>query len=97
MAGAGFITLAATMSSIHTAPIADFVLLFGFGPFVHEAYVIANLIGNAVAAIGITWWGSAFDTTKARRLPQPISCRDRRASVKTDTGRAQPRPTAVTP
>ena len=47
VAGAGFVTLAATLSSIHTVPVAGLVLLLGVDRFMNEARAVTNLIGNA--------------------------------------------------
>ncbi|WP_419829809.1 C4-dicarboxylate transporter DctA [Methylobacterium sp.] len=65
VAGAGFVTLAATLSSIHTVPVAGLVLLLGVDRFMNEARAVTNLIGNAVATIAVAKWEGAFDLTKA--------------------------------
>ncbi|MDE1148182.1 MAG: cation:dicarboxylase symporter family transporter [Azospirillaceae bacterium] len=65
VAGAGFVTLAATLSSIHVVPVAGLVLLLGVDRFMNEARAVTNLIGNAVATIAIAKWEGAFDATKA--------------------------------
>ncbi len=66
VAGAGFVTLAATLSSIHTVPVAGLVLLLGVDRFMNEARAVTNLIGNGVATIAIAKWDGAFDQQKAR-------------------------------
>jgi aerobic C4-dicarboxylate transport protein len=65
VAGAGFVTLAATLSSIHTVPVAGLVLLLGVDRFMNEARAVTNLIGNGVATIAIAKWDGAFDQQKA--------------------------------
>jgi aerobic C4-dicarboxylate transport protein len=60
VAGAGFVTLAATLSSIHTVPVAGLVLLLGVDRFMTEARAVTNLIGNAVAMIAVAKWDGAF-------------------------------------
>lgn len=65
VAGAGFVTLAATLSSIHTVPVAGLVLLLGVDRFMNEARAVTNLIGNAVATIVVAKWEGAFDLAKA--------------------------------
>lgn len=65
VAGAGFVTLAATLSSIHTVPVAGLVLLLGVDRFMNEARAVTNLIGNAVATIAVAKWEGAFDRAKA--------------------------------
>jgi aerobic C4-dicarboxylate transport protein len=61
VAGAGFVTLAATLSSFHEIPIAGLVLLLGVDRFMNEARAVVNLIGNGVATIAIAKWGGALD------------------------------------
>lgn len=65
VAGAGFITLAATLSTINTVPVAGLVLLLGVDRFMNEARAVTNLIGNAVATIAVAKWEGAFDLAKA--------------------------------
>ncbi|KKX32876.1 C4-dicarboxylate transporter DctA [Rhizobium sp. LC145] len=61
VAGAGFVTLAATLSSFHEIPMAGLVLLLGVDRFMNEARAVVNLIGNGVATIAIAKWGGALD------------------------------------
>jgi aerobic C4-dicarboxylate transport protein len=65
VAGAGFVTLATTLSSIHTVPVTGLVLLLGVDRFMNEARAVTNLIGNGIATIAIAQWEGAFDRTKA--------------------------------
>ena len=65
VAGAGFVTLAATLSSIGTVPVAGLVLLLGVDRFMNEARAVTNLIGNGIATIAIAKWEGAFDRSKA--------------------------------
>lgn len=58
--GGGFVTLAATLSSLDTLPVAGLALLLGVDRFMSEARAITNLIGNAVAAATIAKWENAF-------------------------------------
>lgn len=66
--GAGFITLAATLSSTNTLPVAGLALLLGVDRFMSEARAITNLIGNAVAAIVIAGWEGALDRDRMKRV-----------------------------
>jgi aerobic C4-dicarboxylate transport protein len=61
VAGAGFVTLAATLSSFHAIPVAGLVLLLGVDRFMNEARAVVNLIGNGVATIAIAKWEGALD------------------------------------
>jgi aerobic C4-dicarboxylate transport protein len=68
VAGAGFVTLAATLSSIHTVPVAGLVLLLGVDRFMNEARAVTNLIGNGVATIAIAKWDGAFNWKQAMEV-----------------------------
>ena len=65
VAGAGFVTLAATLSTMHQIPVAGLVLLLGVERFVNAARAMVNIIGNSVAAIVVAKWEGVFDTEKA--------------------------------
>ena len=62
--GGGFITLAATLSSMDVLPVAGLALLLGVDRFMSEARAITNLIGNAVATVVIAKWEGAFDDSE---------------------------------
>jgi len=62
--GGGFITLAATLSSLGTIPVAGITLLLGVDRFMSEARAITNLIGNGVATIVISKWEKELDIEK---------------------------------
>lgn len=49
--GAGFVTLAATLTAVPSVPIEAVALLVGIDRFMSECRAITNLIGNAVATI----------------------------------------------
>ena len=66
--GGGFITLAATLASTPTIPIAGLALLLGVDRFMSEARAITNFIGNGVAAIVVAKWEGALDTDRMRRI-----------------------------
>jgi aerobic C4-dicarboxylate transport protein len=59
--GGGFITLAATLSTIDTLPVAGLALLLGVDRFMSEARAITNLIGNGVATVVVAAWENALD------------------------------------
>ncbi|QHL91353.1 C4-dicarboxylate transporter DctA [Sphingomonas changnyeongensis] len=67
--GAGYVTLAATLSAVDTVPVAGIALILGVDRFMSEARAITNLIGNGVATIAIARWEGALDReTLAREL-----------------------------
>lgn len=70
VAGAGFVTLAATLSTIDTIPLAGLVLLLGVDRFINEARAVTNLIGNGIATIAIAKWENALDFTKVQAIKE---------------------------
>jgi aerobic C4-dicarboxylate transport protein len=59
--GAGFITLAATLSIVPSVPIAGMALILGIDRFMSECRALTNFIGNAVATIVVARWEGALD------------------------------------
>ncbi|SFB51780.1 dicarboxylate/amino acid:cation symporter [Azotobacter beijerinckii] len=66
--GSGFITLAATLASLGTIPVAGMVLLLGVDRFMSEARSITNTIGNAVATMAIAKWVGSLDQTRMEQV-----------------------------
>ena len=64
--GAGFITLAATLSALGTIPVAGITLLLGVDRFMSEMRSLTNLVGNGVATIVVAKWEHEFDPEQAR-------------------------------
>jgi aerobic C4-dicarboxylate transport protein len=59
--GAGFITLAATLSIVPTVPVAGMALILGIDRFMSECRSLTNFIGNAVATVVVARWDGALD------------------------------------
>ena len=59
--GAGFITLAATLSIIPGLPVAGMALILGVDRFMSECRSLTNFIGNAVATVVVTRWEGRLD------------------------------------
>lgn len=59
--GAGFITLAATLSVVPEVPVAGMALILGVDRFMSECRSLTNFIGNAVATIVVSRWENALD------------------------------------
>ncbi len=59
--GAGFITLAATLSIVPSVPVAGMALILGVDRFMSECRSLTNFIGNAVAAIVVARWEGRLD------------------------------------
>ena len=64
--GAGFITLAATLTVLPTVPVAGMALILGVDRFMSECRSLTNFIGNAVATIVVARWEGALDREKLR-------------------------------
>lgn len=67
VAGAGFVTLAATLASMNQIPVAGIVLLLGVDRFTNAARATTNIIGNCVATVVVAKWEGAFDKAEAER------------------------------
>ncbi|WP_407352993.1 dicarboxylate/amino acid:cation symporter [Luteimonas sp. R10] len=82
--GAGFVTLAATLSVVPTVPIAGMALILGIDRFMSECRSITNFIGNAVATVVVSRWEGGLDRAQLARALDgaPI------ADTGTDTGAA---------
>jgi aerobic C4-dicarboxylate transport protein len=65
--GAGFITLAATLSIVPGVPVAGMALILGVDRFMSECRSLTNFIGNAVATIVVARWDNALDREALRR------------------------------
>ena len=62
--GAGFITLAATLSIVPSVPVAGMALILGVDRFMSECRSLTNFVGNAVAAIVVARWEGRLDRAK---------------------------------
>jgi len=59
--GAGFITLAATLSVVPSVPIAGMAIILGVDRFMSECRSLTNFIGNAVATVVVSRWEKSID------------------------------------
>ena len=77
--GAGFITLAATLSVVPDVPVAGMALILGIDRFMSECRALTNFVGNAVATIVVARWENALDrdalTAALNGAPAPIAAR----------------------
>jgi aerobic C4-dicarboxylate transport protein len=64
VSGSAFVALAATLSSIHTVPVAGMALLLGIERFMSMARGTTNMIGNGVATIVVARWDNALDVAQ---------------------------------
>ena len=65
VSGAGFIALAATLSSMNKIPVASLALLVGIDRFLSEARAVTNLIGNGIATVVVARWEKSLDRAQA--------------------------------
>jgi aerobic C4-dicarboxylate transport protein len=68
--GAGFITLAATLSVVPSVPVAGMALILGIDRFMSECRALTNFVGNAVATIVVARWENELDV---ERLNEALS------------------------
>jgi aerobic C4-dicarboxylate transport protein len=77
--GAGFITLAATLSVVPSVPVAGMALILGVDRFMSECRALTNFVGNAVATIVVARWEGALDREQLAAAlsgpPQDIAAR----------------------
>ena len=66
--GGGFVTLAATLASTATVPVAGLTLLLGIDRFMSEARALTNAVGNAVATLVVARWERELDIPRARAI-----------------------------
>jgi aerobic C4-dicarboxylate transport protein len=66
--GAGFVTLAATLSIVPDIPIQSLALLVGIDKFMSECRALTNLIGNGVATLVISRWERELDLNQLREV-----------------------------
>jgi len=69
--GAGFITLAATLSVVPSVPVAGMALILGVDRFMSECRALTNFIGNAVAAIVVSRWEKGLNTADFKSALNP--------------------------
>jgi len=72
--GAGFITLAATLSIVPSVPVAGMTLILGVDRFMSECRSLTNFIGNAVATVIVSVWEKGLDRERfaAAMAGQPL-------------------------
>ena len=72
--GAGFVTLAATLSIVPDIPIQSLAILVGIDKFMSECRALTNLVGNGVATVVISRWEGELDPEKLHEtMAHPIA------------------------
>jgi aerobic C4-dicarboxylate transport protein len=64
VAGAGFVTLALTLSAVGVIPVAAMALILGVDRFLSEGRALTNVIGNGVAALAMARWEGTLDRAR---------------------------------
>jgi aerobic C4-dicarboxylate transport protein len=64
--GAGFITLAATLSVVPAVPIESLAIVLGIDRFMSECRALTNLVGNGVATVVISRWENELSKEELR-------------------------------
>ncbi|MGY4182747.1 aerobic C4-dicarboxylate transport protein [Bradyrhizobium sp. USDA 4518] len=77
--GAGFITLAATLSVVNPALVPGMAIVFSIDKFMSEVRALTNITGNGIAAVFVSWWeGELEHATLHARLDRPTTVDTRR-------------------
>ena len=62
--GAGFITLAATLSVVNPALVPGMAIVFSIDKFMSEVRALTNITGNGIATVFVSWWEGELDQEK---------------------------------
>ena len=82
--GAGFITLAATLTAVNPALVPGMAIVFSVDKFMSEVRALTNITGNGVATVFVSWWEGELDHTKLHaRLNKQIDPSDVETAVTT--------------
>jgi len=68
VAGAGFVLLAATLSTTGSIPVAGIMLIFGVDRFMSTMRGIVSLCGQMLASIAVSTWEGVFDRARAQSV-----------------------------
>jgi len=79
--GAGFITLAATLSVVPAVPVAGMALILGIDRFMSECRALTNLVGNAVATIVVARWEGELDEERLKAVLKGEAPEPRKAEL----------------
>jgi len=82
--GAGFITLAATLSVVNPMLVPGMAIVFSIDKFMSECRALTNITGNGVATVFVSWWEGELDRDKLNAaLNKPIDPSDVETAVTT--------------
>jgi aerobic C4-dicarboxylate transport protein len=82
--GAGFITLAATLSVVNPALVPGMAIVFSIDKFMSEVRALTNITGNGIATVFVSWWEGELDREKLQvNLEKRIDPSDLETAVTT--------------
>jgi len=82
--GAGFITLAATLSVVNPVLVPGMAIVLGIDKFMSECRALTNITGNGIATVVVSWWEGELDRDKLNAgLNQEIDPADIETAVTT--------------
>jgi len=82
--GAGFITLAATLTVVNPALVPGMAIVFSVDKFMSEVRALTNITGNGIATVFVSWWEGELDHEKLHAaLNQTIDPSDLETAVTT--------------
>jgi aerobic C4-dicarboxylate transport protein len=85
--GAGFVTLAATLTIIPDIPIQSLAILVGIDKFMSECRALTNLVGNGIATVVVSNWEGELDRDKlASAMAHPVELGEALEAEPVNTG-----------
>jgi aerobic C4-dicarboxylate transport protein len=82
--GAGFITLAATLTVVNPALVPGMAIVFSVDKFMSEVRALTNITGNGVATVFVSWWEGELDRDRLHaNLNQTVDPSDLETAVTT--------------
>jgi aerobic C4-dicarboxylate transport protein len=82
--GAGFITLAATLTVVNPALVPGIAIVFSVDKFMSEVRALTNITGNGIATVFVSWWEGELDRDKLHaNLDRSVDPSDLQTAVTT--------------
>ena len=82
--GAGFITLAATLTVVNPALVPGIAIVFSVDKFMSEVRALTNITGNGIATVFVSWWEGELDRDRLHaNLNQTVDPSDLETAVTT--------------
>jgi len=82
--GAGFITLAATLTVVNPVLVPGMAIVFSIDKFMSEVRALTNITGNGIATVFVSWWEGELDhATLHARLNQELDPSDVETAITT--------------